>query len=56
MTRLAQVLLAYQQKHDVDAKKLAREIGISASSLCRLKQGKTLDAAGFVKVMTWLAG
>ena len=54
MTHLAQALTAYQQKHDVEGKKLAREIGIHESSLTRIKQGKMPDADGLVKIIVWL--
>jgi DNA-binding Xre family transcriptional regulator len=56
MTHLAQMLIAYQQKHDLEGKNLAREIGIQESSLTRIKQGKMPDAAGVVKIIAWLFG
>jgi len=55
MTRLGLVLTAYQQKHDVEGKTLAREIGIPESTLTRIKQGKTTDAIGLAKIVMWLA-
>ena len=55
MTRLGLALTAYQQKHDVENREMAKEIGIPASSLSRIKAGKMPDAFGMVKIMAWLA-
>ena len=52
---LGKILTAYQQKLDVQSKALAKEIGISESSLCRIKQGKMPDAASFAKIILWMA-
>lgn len=52
--RLGLVLAAYQQKHDVDGKALAAEIGINESTLTRIKQDKMPDAVGFAKIIWWL--
>lgn len=54
MTNLARVIIAYQQKHDVEGTTLAREIGIHESSLTRIKQGRMPDAAGLAKLLVWL--
>lgn len=54
MTKLALVLSAYQQKHDVDGRDLAKEIGIHQSTLTRLKQGRMPDASGMSKIVAWL--
>ena len=51
---LGKLLTAYQQKYDVQSKALAKEIGISESSLCRIKQGTMPDAASLAKIMVWL--
>jgi DNA-binding Xre family transcriptional regulator len=50
---LAKMIAAYQQKHDVEAKDMAKEIGISESSLCRIRQGKKPDADGLWKIVAW---
>jgi hypothetical protein len=55
MTRLGLVLTAYQQKHDVENRAMAKDIGISASTLSRIKGGAMPDALGMVKIMLWLA-
>ena len=54
MTRLGDALMAYQQKHDVENRQMAKEIGISASSLSRIKGGTMPDALGMAKIMLWL--
>ena len=54
MTNLAKIIAAYQQKHDVHGRELAKEIGIAASTLTRIKQGKMPDADGFAKVILWM--
>jgi DNA-binding Xre family transcriptional regulator len=51
---LGKVIAAFQQKYDVESKVLAREIGISESSLCRIKRGALPDAASLAKIMVWL--
>lgn len=55
MNRLGLVLAAYQQKHDVENRQMAQEIGIPASSLSRIKGGTMPDALGMAKIMLWLA-
>lgn len=54
MTRLGKALAAYQQKFDVENKAMAREIGLSESTLTRVKQGKMPDAEGLAKIIMWL--
>jgi predicted transcriptional regulator len=53
--RLGQALEAYQQKFDIENRQMAKEIGIPASSLSRIKSGKLPDALGMAKIMLWLA-
>lgn len=55
MTNLGLALGAYQQKHDVENRQMAKEIGIPASSLSRIKSGTMPDALGMAKIMLWLA-
>lgn len=54
MTNLAKMLSAYQDKYDVAGKDLAKQIGIAASSLTRIKQGKMPDADGFARIILWM--
>lgn len=55
MTRLGLALAAYQQKHDSENRQMAKEIGIPASTLSRIKGGTMPDALGMAKIMLWLA-
>lgn len=55
MTHLGLALAAYQQKHDVENRQMAKAIGIPASSLSRIKGGTMPDALGMAKIMLWLA-
>ena len=54
MTNLGRVLLAYQQKFDVDGKELSAELGLHESTLTRIKQGRMPDAAAFARIVAWL--
>ena len=54
MTNLAKMITAYQGKYDVAAKDMAKEIGVVASTLTRIKQGKMPDADGFAKIILWM--
>jgi DNA-binding Xre family transcriptional regulator len=56
VTHLGLALAAYQQKHDVENRAMAVEIGISQSTLSRIKAGTMPDALGFAKIVAWLAG
>jgi hypothetical protein len=55
VTRLGEALSAYQQKHDIENRLMAKQIGISASTLSRIKGGTMPDAHGFAKIVLWLA-
>lgn len=55
MTRLGLALAAYQQKHDIENREMAAEIGIPASTLSRIKGGTMPDALGMAKIVLWLA-
>lgn len=54
MTNLGIALEAYQYQHHIRNDEMAKEIGIPASTLSRIKKGKMPDAVGMVKVWTWL--
>lgn len=54
MTNLGMALEAYQQRHNVRNDVMAKMIGISASSLSRIKGGKMPDAVGMVKIIKWM--
>lgn len=55
MTNLARVLSAYQQKHDIEGRKMAQMFDCSESTLTRIKQGRMPDAATFARIVAWLA-
>lgn len=55
MTKLGMALEAYQEKFDIENKTMAKEIGVAASTLSRIKGGTMPDALGFAKVVLWLA-
>lgn len=55
MTKLGLALSAYQQKYDMENREMAKEIGISASTLSRIKSGTMPDALGMAKIIMWLA-
>lgn len=53
--RIGEALKAYRFKREIDQKSLAKEIGIPASTLCRMENGTAAcDAGAFVKVLVWL--
>lgn len=54
MTPLAQMLVAFEQKHDLAANAVAAGIGINESTYCRIKQGKTPDAQNLAKIISWM--
>ena len=54
MTHLGLALTAYQQKYDVENVKMAKQIGITASTLSRIKGGTMPDALGFAKIVMWM--
>lgn len=56
MTPLALMLIAYQQKYDVEGNALAKKIGIAEATLTRIKQGRMPDAAGLAKIVNWMVG
>jgi len=55
MTRLGRALEAYQQKFDVENRRMAREIGIFPSTLSRIKGGTMPDALNLAKIVLWLS-
>ncbi len=53
-TNLGLAITAYQQKYDVRNDVMAKQIGIHASTLSRLKAGTLPDAEGLARIMLWL--
>lgn len=57
MTRLGDVLSAWRLMNRLTLRETAKVIGIkSASTLCRLEQGKPCDAETLGKIIAWLMG
>lgn len=54
MTRLASMIIAFEQKNDLTAGVVADEIGISESTYCRIKKGKMPDARNMALIITWM--
>lgn len=54
MTNLGHMITAFQQKHDVENREMARQIGIGPSTLSRIKQGLMPDAEGLAKIILWM--
>lgn len=54
MTNLGMALAALQQKHDIENREMAKQIGIPASTLSRIKGGAMPDAFGLTKILVWL--
>lgn len=54
MTNLGLAIAAFQQKHDIENRAMAKAIGIPASTLSRIKGGTMPDAFGLAKILLWL--
>jgi len=52
--RIGEALKAYRFKREVDQRTLAKEIGVSASTLCRIENDEACDIRGLVKLLAWL--
>lgn len=52
--RLGKALKLYRVTEGKDMRELADEIGVSASTLCRVENGKACDMRSFAKVIAWL--
>lgn len=52
-TNLGVVLRRYRLLGEMQQRDLARLIGISAATLCRMERGHTPDAVTLLKLWTW---
>jgi DNA-binding XRE family transcriptional regulator len=50
------MLKLYRTVQDMDQRTMAKEIGISASTLCRMEGGKNIDLSSMSKVLIWMFG
>lgn len=54
---LGDVLTAYRAVHGIEARDLARDIGIHPATLSRIESGQRgPDAATLVRIVAWLTG
>jgi transcriptional regulator with XRE-family HTH domain len=54
--KLGAVLKCYRLLKERNLRELAKEIGVSASTLCRLETGRAIDAETLVKILNWFLG
>lgn len=54
--RLGQMLRLYRTVRKLNMRDVAGEIGISASSLCRIENGKSCDMRSLGKLYAWMIG
>lgn len=54
VSHLGQIIRRWRRSCDIHQKDLAKEIGISTSTLCHFENGKKIDGAMMAKVMNWL--
>lgn len=52
--QLGKCIKSYRHKYEVDIHVLANYLGISASTLSRLENGKSIDLVSFKKILDWL--
>jgi transcriptional regulator with XRE-family HTH domain len=52
--RLGEMLRLWRTVRNLDQRTVAKEIGISAATLCRAEQGKAFDARSMARVIAWM--
>lgn len=52
--RLGEILRKWRLMMEIEQKVVARDIGISESTLCRIEKGQGCDANNLGKVLRWL--
>ena len=52
--RLGKVLADYRWANRIGVRELAKTIGVSHGTLCRLELNKNCDAATLTKILMWL--
>lgn len=53
MNKLAALIKAYMQYHDISYHQMARDIGIETSTFWRFVNGRELDGVNFRRILTW---
>lgn len=54
MIKIGTMMILYRGQTRKSLRDCAKEIGVSASTLCRIESGKTCDINTLLKVMNWL--
>jgi len=54
MNKISTMIKRYRQLNDIEQRKLADEIGIKPSTLCRLESGKDASQETMIKLIVWL--
>jgi transcriptional regulator with XRE-family HTH domain len=54
--RIGKLLKLWRATQEVEQHKLAAEIGMQPSTLCRLEAGKSVDMPTTIKVIAWMFG
>ncbi len=52
--RLGKILKAYRMHNEMSQRDLAKETGISYPTICRIEQGRSIDADTLRHVINWL--
>lgn len=52
--KLGRMLLRYRQSKDLTIRALAKEIGVSFPTLCRIEHGHMADARTLIRILDWL--
>lgn len=52
--KLGSVLRCYRLLKELDLRTLAKEIGTSSATLCRIESGRAIDAETLLKILNWM--
>ena len=52
--KLGEVMRKWRTMEDRGVREVAKEIGMSSSTLCRFEGGKPIDSSTFAKILYWL--
>lgn len=54
--KLGDVLRKWRRTSDLNVRDAAKDIGIAASTLCRIENGESMDGSTLAKILVWLVG
>jgi transcriptional regulator with XRE-family HTH domain len=54
--KFGQLLKIYCNFHNIHTRELAKEIGVSHTTISRIMNGQTADISTVIKLLTWLFG